>query len=152
MQQHLHARAMSLRAATILQPGVSGRVLASFSRVCDLVTDDGAVVALVWGGVGNGPLNVVLDDEPGVDLPTGARFVVNEHGQVTGTSGSASHLRVDLSAAATWDARPDWAYLRARWERIAAGAKIIARILTERGITLTSCGLPQTDCDALSRY
>ena len=35
-------------------------MLASFERVCDLVTDAGEVVALVWGGIGNGPLNVVL--------------------------------------------------------------------------------------------
>ncbi len=69
-----------------------------------------------------------------------------------GEGGGRSVAEIILATAAVWDARPDWTYLRARWERIAAGAKIIARILTERGITLTSCGLPQTDCDALSRY
>ncbi|MCX6033236.1 MAG: DUF2877 domain-containing protein [Chloroflexi bacterium] len=148
----IFARSISLRAAKTLQPGVTGRVLASFARVCDLVTDGGEVVALVWNGVGNGSLNVVLEREPGAALPAGARFVVNALRQVTGTSLSASHLRVDLATAATWDARPDWVHLRVRREQIAAGAKIIAQILTERGITLTSCGLPQTDCDALSAY
>ena len=131
---------------------MTGRVLASFARVCDLVTDGGEVVALVWDEVGNGPLNVMLEREPGVALPAGARFVVNEHGQVTGASGGASRLRVDLASATVWDARPDWEMLRARRGQIATGARIVAQILAEHGLSLTSCGLPQRDCDALSRY
>jgi hypothetical protein len=58
----IFASSISFRAANTLRPGVTGRVLASFTRVCDLITGDGAVVALVWNGVGNGPLNVVLAD------------------------------------------------------------------------------------------
>ena len=78
------ARSISLRAARVLRPGIGGRVLASFERVCDLVTDAGEVVALVWGGIGNGPLNVVLpgDRGPGVALPAGTRFTVTEEGDV----------------------------------------------------------------------
>ena len=76
------ARSISLRAARILRPGVGGRVLASFERVCDLVTDSGEVVALVWGGIGNGPLNVVLAHGPGVSLPAGTRFTVTGEGDV----------------------------------------------------------------------
>jgi hypothetical protein len=72
----ISARSISLRAAQILRPGVGGRVLASFERVCDLVTDSGEVVALVWGGIGNGPLNVMLSHGPGDDLPAGTRFTV----------------------------------------------------------------------------
>ena len=76
------ARSISLRAAGILRPGIGGRVLASFERVCDLVTDAGEVVALVWGGIGNGPLNVVLAQRLGVSLPAGARFTVTGEGDV----------------------------------------------------------------------
>ena len=78
----ISARSISLRAARILRPGVSGRVLASFERVCDLVTDSGEVVALVWGGIGNGPLNVVLAQRLGVGLPAGARFTVTGEGDI----------------------------------------------------------------------
>gem|GEM_PF-1518028 len=112
---------MSRRVAGILCPGVTGRVLASFSRVCDLVTDDGAVVALVWGGVGDGALNVVLAREPGAALPAGTRFAVhrqeNRHvpgtSQVPGTSavilravshagrGATAHENVTLSGFTT---------------------------------------------------
>ena len=76
------ARSISLRAVRVLQPEVSGRVLASFERVCDLVTDSGEVVAVVWGGIGDGPLNVVLAQGPGVSLPAGAGFAVCGDGDV----------------------------------------------------------------------
>ena len=76
------ARSISLSAVGILRPGIGGRVLASFERVCDLVTDSGEVVALVWGGVVNGPLNVVLAQRLGVSLPAGARFTVTGEGDV----------------------------------------------------------------------
>jgi hypothetical protein len=78
----ISARSITLRAARVLRPEVSGRVLASFERVCDLVTDGGEVVALVWNGIGNGPLNVVLVQSPGVSLPAGTRFTVTGEGDI----------------------------------------------------------------------
>ena len=78
----ISARSISLRAARVLRPEIGGRVLASFESVCDLVTDAGEVVALVWGGIGNGPLNVVLPHGPGDDLPAGTRFTVTREGEV----------------------------------------------------------------------
>jgi len=76
LKNTLYARSISLRASRLLRTGVSGRVLASFERVCDLVTDSGDVIALVWGGIGDGPLNVVLSHGPGDDLPAGTQFTV----------------------------------------------------------------------------
>ncbi len=90
---------------------MTGRVLASFRSVCDLVTDAGEVVALVSPEVGNGPLNVVLERGPAVAVSAGARFAVTDQGLRVGA------VAVDLSRAARWDARPDWARLRARWGR-----------------------------------
>jgi len=109
---------MSVRAAAILRPGVTGRVLASFERVCDLVTDAGEVAALVWGGIGNGPLNVVLDGSLGAALPIGARFFVGERLLTVGA------VTFDLAPADPWDARPDWDALRARRAQILAAADI----------------------------
>ena len=78
------AISISVRAARILRPSVAGRVLASFERVCDLVTDAGEVVALVWDGIGNGPLNIALAQGPGVSLPAGTRFAVEPTGETFG--------------------------------------------------------------------
>ena len=114
----ISARSISFRAAAILRPGVTGRVLASFERACDLVTDAGEVVALVWGGIGNGPLNSVLDGSPRTALPAGVRFRVQERLLIVGDA------TVDLSHAAPWDARPDWDALRSRRAQIVAAAHI----------------------------
>ena len=110
------ARSISFRAAAILRPGVTGRVLASFQRVCDLVTDDGEVVALVWSGIGNGPLNVVFDGRPGAALRVGARFFMGERLLTVGA------VTFDLAHAELWDARPDWDALRVRRVHILAAA------------------------------
>ncbi len=83
-------------------------MLASFDRACDLVTDDGAVAALGWDGIGNGPLNVVLEGGPGAALPAGTRFMVTERIIAIG------EWQVSLDDAALWNARPDWDALRPR--------------------------------------
>jgi len=112
------ARSISHRAAAILFPGATGGVLASFERACDLVTDGGEVVALVWGGIGNGPLNVVLGSRPDAALPVGARFAVRDRSLTVGDA------TFDLARAELWDARPDWDALRARRAQILAAADI----------------------------
>lgn len=81
----------SVAAATLWRGSCTARILGSFSRACNLVIDDGGVVALVHRQVGNGPLNVVLagDDIPfhlwdvhlpvvtGDDLLLGNRWVIS---------------------------------------------------------------------------
>ena len=137
---NIPARSISLHAAGILRPGVGGRVLASFERACNLVTDAGEVITLVWGGIGNGPLNVVLAQRPGVDLPTGSWFTV---------SGSDLHILpivIDLSAADLWNPQPDWQLLRARRQQVVAGAAVITGILATAGWTPARCGLPEALC------
>jgi len=145
-------------------------VLASFARVCDLITDAGEVAALVWDGGGNGPLNVVLEREPGVALPAGARFVVKVIARsdvcseaipsdardcfgaaaprndgmkailLTTTDGE-SLLDVNLSTATPWEARPDWEYLRARRGRMAANVRWIEELLAADAARRSNGGL-----------
>ena len=95
---------------------MAGRVLASFERVCDLVTDDGEVVVLVWDGIGNGPLNVVFDGRPGAALPAGARFAVRDFFLIVRDE------TFDLARAELWDAWPDWDALRTRRAQVVAAA------------------------------
>jgi hypothetical protein len=154
----ISARSISLHAARILRPGVGGRVLASFERVCDLVTDSGEVVALVWGGIGDGPLNVVLSHGPGANLPAGAGLAVWDEGDegrrlpdaatrlTLASPAHGSPIVIDLATAVPWNPQPDWDHLRAHRRQIAAGAEVIAGILIEAGWTLTNCGLPEAVC------
>jgi hypothetical protein len=86
------------------------RVLAVFERACDLVTPDGAVVALVIPQIGDGPLNVVVDGEAGLfsGIATGAPVTLD------GNRLRVGDLEVDLGRAAVWEPRPDWDTLRSR--------------------------------------
>ncbi len=102
------------RAAAVLRPGATGRVLASFERVCYLVSDGGGVAALAWGRIAKGPLNVMLGARPAVHLPAGARF------SVQGRALMVDDALFDLASAALWDARPEWDALRVRRTLIAA--------------------------------
>jgi hypothetical protein len=165
------ARSLSLRAARILRPGVGGRVLASFEQACDLVTDAGEVVALVWDGIGNGPLNIVLAHGSGLALPAGTGFAVCGRGEAYQSEptaadrvspsepvrlaldwpANASPLLIDLSTAMPWDPQPDWKLLRASGPQIATGTEMIASILVEAGWSPTRCGLPEALCEGAAR-
>jgi hypothetical protein len=82
--------------------------LAAFESACDLVISDGQgrgpVIALVTPAIGDGPLNIVLDEgrwdfrtiEPG----TRARR--------DGEQLQVGSLVVDLGQAEVWEPRPDW--------------------------------------------
>jgi len=88
------------------------RVLGIFERACDLVTDDGDVVALVTPQVGNGPLNIVVGGAPGIfaGIDADAPVVLALEGERLWVG----ELEVDLEEAAVWEPRPDWDLLRAR--------------------------------------
>jgi hypothetical protein len=128
---------------------VAGCVLASFRHACDLVTDDGAVVALVWGGIGNGPLNLVLECGPDPVPEAGAPFFAASapSAQTVLRIGGRSTMEVTVSTAVTWDAAPDWRWLRTRKSQIAAGAGVITALLAAARWTPARCGLPATLCD-----
>ena len=86
------------------------RVLAVFDHACDLVTPGGDVVALVTPQIGNGPLNVVVEVEPG-------DFAAVEPGMAAMLNGGrlqVGGLEVILEGAVVWEPCPDWSALRAR--------------------------------------
>jgi hypothetical protein len=93
----------------------AARALAVFDHACDLVTTDGDVVALVTPQIGDGPLNIVVEAEPG-------GFAAVEPGMPSRLAGRAQHpvpllrvggLGVVLEGAAIWEPCPDWSVLRA---------------------------------------
>ena len=88
----------------------AGQVLAGFDRACDLVTDDGDVVALVVPRVGDGPFNIVVNGTAGCFARIAADTRVSlDKGRLW-----VGELGVDLTSAVVWDPRPDWDALRAR--------------------------------------
>jgi hypothetical protein len=93
----------------------AGQVLGVFERSCHLGPPGGDIVALVLPELGEGPLNVVVEGEPGL-------FATVEPGISVYRSGNrlqAGDLDVDLDGATIWEPRPAWERLRAHGQAIA---------------------------------
>lgn len=139
---NLTASSIGRRAADCLQPGVSGRVLASFRQVCDLVMNEGAVAALAQNGFERGPMTILLEPNAAGDLSThlvpGAPFDVGT--RELWLSGSRSQkVRVDLSGATSWAPGLPWDALQLRSEEIQNSARILLHVVT--GNSLSGAGL-----------
>ena len=83
-------------------------MLAIFTHACDLVTAEGDVIALVTPGIGNGPLNIVVNAEAG-------NFASLEPGLAVTMQGAhlqIGNLHVRLDKTTTWEPLPDWDALR----------------------------------------
>jgi hypothetical protein len=130
------------------QDQFDAQVLAVFERACDLVTPDGAVVALVIPRIGDGPLNVVVDGEAGLfaGIDAGAPVTLD------GDRLWVGDLEVDLGRATVWEPRPDWDTLRSRRSAIVSCLLLVrARCLryAPGGSLLGLLGAPQpTDAPA----
>ena len=128
------ARSIGSRAARALVPGAMGRVLASFSRVCDLVSDEGAIVALAWGVAEKGPLTVLLDPSPAGELlaclAAGTTYRAGQ-GELRMFPFGPPPVRVDLSGAERWEPRLDWEAVQPRREQVRRGGRMVSRILAQ---------------------
>jgi hypothetical protein len=124
------------------------RVLAVFERACDLVTHDGDVVALVTPQIGDGPLNIVVDDRAGrfTGVAPDAPVTLNEQRLRVGGLG------VDLGEATAWEPRPDWEALHARRTTISSCLPLLRTLCLRHASAsalLALLGAPPPD-DALT--
>lgn len=118
-----------------------GEVLAVFRRACLLrarsysAADESAasVLALVLPAIGDGPLNIVLDEQSnalaGVQ-PGQAALFLDDRLRIGG-------LCVLFERASVWEPRPDWKELRSRCEAVTGELELILR-LAQRDAPSTS--------------
>jgi hypothetical protein len=96
------------------QERIEARLLAVFVHACNMVTRDGAVLALTTPHVGNGPLNVVVEGEAKCFyMLTPGDPATWEREQII-----VGRMVVDLTEATPWEPRPDWDALQARRDTI----------------------------------
>ncbi|MBN1661808.1 MAG: DUF2877 domain-containing protein [Anaerolineae bacterium] len=118
MITNVPARSISRAVAERLPVSpASGLVLAVFERACLLMPSGSPKaphrepVALVIPAIGDGPLNVVIDGQAGMfaGLETGTPITSARDCLRAGP------LVIHLTAAHTWEPRPDWQALHAAW-------------------------------------
>ena len=83
---------------------LSARVLAAFEQVCNLVTSDGDVIALVAPQVDNGPFNVVLEDMAGLwgQVRPGAEVICERDRLLLSDGQGGISFQVDLEGAVVY--------------------------------------------------
>jgi hypothetical protein len=101
--------------ATLEREGFAGSVLSVFTEACNLVSDQGEVVALVSQRVGNGPLNVVLEGDGFPSRGLEAGLPVEGDGRSIRVREALNNepYRVSLAGAEVWEPRLKWEWLRA---------------------------------------
>jgi hypothetical protein len=101
--------------AMLEKEGFAGSVLSVFVGACNLVSDQGEVVALVSQRVGNGPLNIVLEKDRFLSTGLEAGLPVKGDGRSIRV-GEALHKEpysISLARAEVWEPRLEWAGLDA---------------------------------------
>jgi len=113
--------------ATLERKGFAGSVLSVFTGVCNLVSDQGEVVALVSQRVGNGPLNIVLEGDGLLARGWEAGLPVKGDGRGirVGEALNNEPLMVSLAGAEVWEPRLEWAGLNADWPGLKASLAVL---------------------------
>lgn len=109
MDNPIAAQTISRTVLNHLREGpFTGQALVTFELACDLLTERGEIIALVDSQVGNGPLNIVVNEPLRLfeKLETGTPAVFSE--DVIRAGG----LTVNLEEAIVWDPCPEWNLLR----------------------------------------
>ncbi|MFQ6059324.1 MAG: DUF2877 domain-containing protein [Anaerolineae bacterium] len=88
----------------VKRDGLTGRVLANHHRACNLVTSAGEIIALVGPAIGNGPLNIVIEETSVLEhVKTGLPAAFSDAQLVLGDS-----LVVLLDGAQLWRPEVNW--------------------------------------------
>jgi hypothetical protein len=115
----------------------AGRVLASYRRACNLVTAGGEIIALVGPAVGNGPLNIVIEDIEVLDwVKPGLLAVFSDDQLVLGDS-----LVVSLDGAQLWGPEVNWGCLATRRRRLGDNLAALCSWLSQNDIADGLLGL-----------
>jgi len=113
--------------AALEREGFAGSVLSVFAEACNLVSDQGEVVALVSQRVGNGPLNIVLEGDGFLSRGLEAGLPVEGDGRGIRIGGALNSepYRVSLAGAEVWEPRLEWDRLNADRPELKANLAIL---------------------------
>jgi hypothetical protein len=128
--------------ATLERDGFAGSVLSVFAGACNLVNDQGKIVALVGQRVGNGPLNIVLTEDGFLARGLEAGLPVEGDGR---SIQIGKTLKVCLAGAEVWEPRLEWAGLNAARPGLKANLAVLHDHLMAQALAESLACLPATD-------
>jgi hypothetical protein len=122
-----YVRTISPPVAAWLRRNQAARVLSVFDQACNLIDEQGAVVALVSPRVGNGPFHAVLNQA----LPFRASILPGSAIRIETGRLIAGRIAVDLRPAQLWSPVPDWISLRASLHQVLGRALHLAGLVPD---------------------
>jgi len=96
--------------ATSQQP----RILHVFDHTCNLINEDRDVLSIVTPQIGNGPFNLVIED----DVLFSEQLSLQSQISNSPNHLSLGNLNINIEGAKLWSPRPDWEKLHARKDDI----------------------------------
>jgi hypothetical protein len=85
------------------------RILQVFEHACNLINERGEVLSIVTTQIGNGPFNLVVEEDICFSEHLGLESVIS----ASPTQLHLGDLSVDIVNASIWNSRPDWGKLHA---------------------------------------
>lgn len=109
-------------SAISITPAVNGwlantyqpRILHVFDYVCNLINEHGEVLSVVAPQIGNGPFNIVVEDDNNFTEQLGLESLVS----TSRTQITLGDLTIRMPDAKLWNPQPDWEVLHAKRDDI----------------------------------
>jgi hypothetical protein len=128
------ARALSISRLIfdlVKRNGLTGRVLANYDHACNLVTSEGEIIALVSPAIGNGPLNMVVEENAALDQVEPEWPAAFSDGQIA----LGDSLVVLLDEAQLWRPEVNWVYLTTQQRRLGDNLAALCSWLSQNCVT-----------------
>src|SRR5688572_8662933 len=90
------------------------RILHIFDRACNLINERGEVLSVVTPQIGNGPFNLVIEE----DLYFSKHLNLQAQVSISFNQLTLSNLTINTTNAKLWDPRPNWEGLHASRDHI----------------------------------
>jgi len=90
------------------------RILHIFDRVCNLINESRAVLSIVTQQIGNGPFNLVIEDDILFSDHLSAKSPIS----IRANQLNLGDLTIHIETAKPWSPRPDWGMLHSNRENI----------------------------------
>lgn len=110
----IKASSLTADVNTWLTETCQPRILHVFDEACNLVNEHKGILSIVTPQIGNGPFNMVVEDEILFSEKINLEFQVS----LSPTEITLGNLTINTVSAKTWNPRPDWEMLYGRRKNI----------------------------------
>jgi hypothetical protein len=124
------------------------RILHIFDDACNLINEHQAVISIVISQIGNGPFNLVVEN----NVLFSEQFNKESQVSIPGTQLTVGDLTINTENAKLWNPRPDWEMLHSKRDEIAgrfvslhmpvAPPEIPDDLLTALAVSIVSADIP----------